>query len=224
MLITHFLEKSFYLCSEYYIPLYNMNKKLRAALSLKCKDMGLTDKALDELTTLGSTDLADDASDEDISKKVDFLEPFAKAMQGEITRKTSKKTPLKKQSKEEEGNKGEEEGDEAPEWFKKYRAANDAALKALQDENAELKAEKAKEQRQSEIAAKAKKLGIPNYLLKRMTFADDADLDKELAEIKQDLVNNNLVPKEQAHETSKADEEAMKASAEAWAKSLPDNK
>lgn len=201
-----------------------MNKKLREALSLKCKDMGLTDKALDELTTLGSTDLADDASDDDINKKVDFLEPFAKAMQGEITRKTSKKSQSTKQSTKKEGSEGEDEGDDAPEWFKKYRTANDAALKALQDENAALKAEKAKEQRQGEIAAKAKKLGIPSYLLKRMTFADDADIDKELAEIKQDLVNNNLVSKEQTHETSKADEEAMKASAEAWAKGLPDNK
>lgn len=200
-----------------------MNKRLREALSLRCKDMGLTDKALDELTTLGSADLADDASDEDISKKVDFLEPFAKAMQGEITRKTSKKKTQSNKPSKQEGDEGDED-DEAPEWFKKYRTANDAALKALQDENAALKAEKAKEQRQGEIAAKAKKLGIPSYLLKRMTFADDADIDKELAEIKQDLVNNNLVPKEQAHETSKADEEAMKASAEAWAKSLPDNK
>lgn len=198
-----------------------MNKKLREALSLKCKDMGLTDKALDELATLGSDGLTDDASDEDINNKVDFLAPYAKAMQGEITRKTSKKPQSKQQSKKEGEREGEED-DDAPDWFKKYRTANDAALKALQEENAALKAEKAKELRQGEIEAKAKKLGIPNYLLKRMQFAEDADIDKELAEIKQDLVTNNLMPKEQAHETAKADEKTMKADAEAWAKSLPD--
>jgi len=219
----HFLGKYHYLCRRITIYLYNMNKKLREALSLKCKDMGLTDKALDELATLGSDGLSDDASDEDITKKVDLLVPYAKMTQGEITRKTSKKTTQSKQQSKGEGeHEGESTGDEAPEWFRKYQQSNDAALKALQEENAALKAEKAKEQRQGEIAEKAKKLGIPSYLLKRMSFADDADLDKELAEIKQDLVTNNLMPKEQAHETSKADEQAMKASAEAWAKSLPD--
>lgn len=52
--------------------------------------MGLTEKALGELVELGSEGLADDASDEDIEKKVDSLVPFAKAMQAEITRKTQK--------------------------------------------------------------------------------------------------------------------------------------
>lgn len=199
-----------------------MNKRLRAALSLKCKDMGLTDKALDELTTLGSDGLSDDASDEDINKKVDFLVPYAKAMQGEITRKTSKKTQSKQKQSESEGEHEGEDGSDVPDWFKKYRNENDAALKALKEENEALKSEKAKEQRQAEINAKAKKLGIPSYLLKRMTFNDDADIDSELAEIKQDLVNNNLMPKEQAHEQEKTDEKAMTAAAEAWAKSLPD--
>ena len=199
-----------------------MNKKLRMALSLKCKDMGLTDKALDELATLGSDGLSDDASDEDINKKVDLLVPYAKAMQGEITRKTSKKTQSKQQSKEEGEHEGEEGNDKVPDWFKTYRQNTDAALKELKDENAELKAEKEKKQKQDEVAAKAKKLGIPDYLLKRMTFADDADIDKELADLKQEMVNNHLMPKEQAHETGKADEKAMKADAEAWAKSLPD--
>lgn len=199
-----------------------MNKKLRDALSLRCKDMGLTDKAIEELATLGSDGLSDDASDGDISNKVDSLVPFAKAMQGEITRKTSKKTQSKMQSNGEGGNEGGEGGDTIPEWFKKYRHDNDAALKALQDENANLKAERARDMRQGEITAKAKKLGIPGYLLKHMTFADDADIDKELADIRQEMVNDKLMPKEQAHERGKADEKAMQADAEAWAKSLPD--
>lgn len=199
-----------------------MNKRLRAALSLRCKDMGLTDKALDELATLGSDGLSDDVSDEDINKKVDLLVPYAKAMQGEITRKTSKKSQSKPKPSDSEGEHEGEEGNDVPEWFKKYRADNDAVLKSLKEENEALKSEKAKEQRQADINAKAKKLGIPSYLLKRMTFADDADIDKELADIKQDLVTNNLMPKEQSHEQEKTDEKAMTAAAEAWAKSLPD--
>lgn len=59
-----------------------MKKKFRKLLSEKCKDMGLTDKALDDLVEIGAEGLADDASDEDIAAKVDSLVPYAKAMQG----------------------------------------------------------------------------------------------------------------------------------------------
>lgn len=200
-----------------------MNKKLREALALKCKDMGLTDKALDELAKLGSEGLADDASDEDINKKVDLLVPYAKTIQSEITRKTRGTQSTKKQSTQKgEGNgEGENGDDEVPEWFKSQMKSRDEQMQKLQEENEALKAEKAKSQRQAEIAEKAKKLGIPDYLMKRVSFADDADLDKELADYKQELVTNNLMPKEQTHETGKI-EEAMKTAAKAWAGNLPD--
>lgn len=194
-----------------------MKKKFRKLLSEKCKDMGLTDKALDDLAEIGAEGLDDDASDEDIAAKVDSLVPYAKAMQGETTRKTrspkpqSKKTPSEGEGAEEGGN-----DDKAPEWFKPFQEK----LNALETENTALKAEKAKTTRQADIAAKAKKLGIPDYLMKRVSFADDADLDKELADYKQELVTNNLMPAEQAHEMGSTDE-AMKAEAKAWAESLP---
>lgn len=56
-----------------------------------------------------------------------------------------------------------------------------------------------------------------------MSFAEDADLDKELSDLKQDLVNNNLMPKDRSHELGTSEEEA-KAAAEAWAQTLPDKK
>ena len=197
-----------------------MNKKFRNALSLKCKDMGLTDKALDELAKLGSEGLADDASDDDINAKVDLLVPYAKAMQSEITRKT-RKPKAKPSSEDGEGDDKGNDDKDVPEWFKAQMKGFDERLQKLQEENEALKAEKAKTARQAEIVEKAKKLGIPDYLMKRVSFADDADLDKELADYKQELVTNNLMTKEQAHETGKTDE-AMKASAKAWAESLPD--
>lgn len=196
-----------------------MKKKFRKLLSEKCKDMGLTDKALDDLVEIGAEGLADDATDEDIAAKVDSLIPFAKAMQGEITRKTrSPKPQSKKTQSDDEGEDEGGNGNEAPEWFKPFQDK----LTALESENAALKAEKAKTTRQAEIAEKAKKLGIPDYLMKRVSFVDDADLDKELADYKQELVTNNLMPKEQAHELGNADE-ALKAEAKAWAASLPNN-
>ena len=116
-----------------------MKKKFRKLLSEKCKDMGLTDKALDDLVEIGAEGLADDASDEDIAAKVDSLVPYAKAMQGEITRKTQRPKPQSK--KPQSNDEGEDEGgneDEAPEWFKPFQKK----LTDLETENAALKAEK----------------------------------------------------------------------------------
>lgn len=193
-----------------------MKKKFLSALSLKCKDFGLTEKALDELAEIGSKGLKDDATDEDIENAVDLLVPYAKAMQGEITRKTSKKTQSANQPSNDEGN-GEGDDDKMPKWFEPFMQK----LQNLEAENTQLKEKEKATNRASLIAEKAKKLGIPDYLMKRVSFADDADIDKELEDYKQELVSNNLVPKEQANERG-TKEEAMKAAADAWAKSLPD--
>lgn len=204
-----------------------MDKQLRKLLSERCKDFGLTDKALDELAEIGSAVFTDQTTDEEVSAAADSLVPIAKVMQGEITRKAqartqSARTQSVQQSKSEgeEGKNGDgEKEDEVPVWFKKRMAAYDESLKKLQDENEALKAEKTKTARLTEITAKAKELGIPEYLMKRVAFADGADIDKELAEYKQDLVTNNLMPKAGAEMSNS--EEAMKADAEAWAQSLP---
>lgn len=194
-----------------------MKKKFRTALSERCKDFGLTDKALDDLTELGIKSLKDDASDEDITKAVDLLVPYAKAIQGEITRKTRKTTQSAEKPSDGEGKgEGEKSGEEMPEWAKGFQAK----LDALEKENATLKAEKTKTERAALIAEKAKKLGIPDYLMKRVSFAEDADLDKELADYKQELVTNNLMPKDATSEKGSKDE-AMKADAKSWAESLP---
>ena len=194
-----------------------MKKKFRTALSERCKDFGLTDKALDDLTELGIKSLKDDASDEDITKAVDLLVPYAKAIQGEITRKTRKTTQSAEKPSDGEGKgEGEKSGEEMPEWAKGFQAK----LDALEKENATLKAEKTKTERAALIAEKAKKLGIPDYLMKRVSFADDADLDKELSEYKQELVTNSLLPKDAAGEQGNKDA-AMKAEAKSWAESLP---
>ncbi len=196
-----------------------MKDKVLQYLTEKCKDMGLTEKALGELSELGSKTLTDEASDEDIVKAVDSLVPFARSMQAEITRKTSNKMQsTKKQSKEDGNGEGNNNsGDTMPEWFKPFQDK----LTQLEGENAALKQEKVKAERTSTIAAKAKKLGIPDYLVKRCTFSDDADIDKELESFKQELVSHSLMPKEQALETGTA-EQAMKEAASSWAKSLPD--
>ncbi len=187
--------------------------------------MGLTEKALGELVELGSEGLSDDASDEDIVKKVDSLVPFAKAMQAEITRKTQKKQSTTKQSTEEEEGNGEGDnkgGNDVPEWFKTEMQKRDKQISDLIKENETLKANETKKSRSEQIAAKAKELGIPDFLMKRFSIADDADIEKELTEYAQDLVNNKLMSKDSAHELSSS-EEAMRKEAKAWAESLPNN-
>lgn len=197
-----------------------MNTKLFEVLKTKCKSFGLTKKALEELTELVSSELTDESTDEEIAAKADLLVPYAKAMQGEITRKT-RKSSTKKQS-EDEGD-GEDESDtDAPAWFKQYQQSNDARIAALEQENSTLKAEKAATERATTIADKAKKLGIPEFMVKRLHIADDADIDAELTNFKQELVNNSLMPKGQAHEAGKVDLTQAKEDAKTWAAGLPD--
>lgn len=199
-----------------------MNERLRKTLSELCKDMGLTDKALDELAEIGSQGLTATSTDEDIKKAADSLVPYAKLMQGEITRKTSKRNQTPKPKKKDDGDEGDDDDDDKgiAAIVAKQLAPFKEQMDKLQAENDALKAEKAKGERDALIAAEAKKLGIPDYLIKRIAIADDADVAKELAAFKQELVNNNLMPKGAVSETGKT-EDQMKADAKAWAESLP---
>lgn len=199
-----------------------MNERLRKTLSELCKDMGLTEKALDELAEIGSQGLTDTSTDEEIKNVADSLVPYAKLMQGEITRKTSKRNQTPKPKKKEDGDEGDDDDDDKgiAAIVAKQLAPFKEQMDKLQAENDALKAEKAKGERDALIAAEAKKLGIPDYLIKRIAIADDADVAKELAAFKQELVNNNLMPKGAVSETGKT-EDQMKADAKAWAESLP---
>ena len=194
-----------------------MNKKLLTLLQAKCKDFGLSDKAIDDLATSGSEGLTDETSDEDIEKKADSLVPFAKLMQAEVTRKAQNKKPVEKQVIETP--KGGNSDDE-PEWFKAYKAEQEKQLNELKEENAAMKLEKSKAERGAAIAAKAKELGIPQFLMKHMSIADDADYEKELTDYKQELITNNLMPADKADIISSS-EQAAKDDAKSWANSLP---
>lgn len=199
-----------------------MKIKFKKALSEKLKDMGLTEKAIDDLVELGCKGLKDDSSDEDINKAVDLLVPYAKVMQGEITRKTRKPNHNQTETHETEVEVEGEQDAKIAAIIAKQLAPLTQSINDLKAENEALKAEKAKGERSALIAEKAKKLGIPEFLLKDRTFPEDADLDKVLGDFKNELVSHNLMPKGAAQETGKI-EDQMKADADAWAKGLPDN-
>lgn len=193
-----------------------MTKKLLKVLQAKCKDFGLSEKAIEDLATSGSEGLKEDSSDEDIEKTADSLARYAKLMQAEVTRKSQKKV-VEDPKPQDEG-----KGSDEPEWFKNYKAEQERAMKELKDENAAMKLEKSKADRNATIAAKAKELGIPDFLMKRISIADDADIDKELTEYKQELVTNSLMPGDKADILSSS-EQAAKDDAKAWANTLPNN-
>lgn len=182
-------------------------EQFKQTLSDKCKDMGLTDKAIEELVNLGFEGITEETSDEDVAKKVDSIVPFAKAMQGEITRKMQKKAEPITQPKT---------SDEIPDWAKTMMEKVDA----LSKENAELKASSERKARSEQITAKAKELGIPEYLMKRMSIADDADFVKELTDFKQDLVNAKLMPESTAGELGSSDQQ-LQEDAKSWVEGLP---
>lgn len=197
-----------------------MNKKVLEMLQDKCKDFGLTAKAIEELAEQASKGIDDETSDEDLTKTVDSYVGIAKMMQGEVTRKMQKRSS-QNDRKDEQEEKDDSKHDDEPAWFAAYRKEQDAKLAKLQSENDAMKAEKAKADRGALIAATAKKLGIPDYLMKRYHIDDDADVEKDLTEYKQDLVNNKLLPKDSGGD--KASKEAqLKSDAEAWVDSLPD--
>ena len=195
-----------------------MYKKLLTVLQAKCKDFGLSEKAIEDLATSGSEGLTDETSNEDIEKKADSLVPFAKLIQAEVTRKSQNKKPVEKPAEDTKGGNSDEE----PDWFKTYKADQEKQLKELKDENAAMKLEKSKAERGAAIAAKAKELGIPAFLMKHISLADDADIEKELTEHKQELVTNNLMPADTANIISSS-EQAAKDDAKLWANTLPNN-
>lgn len=194
-----------------------MEKKFKQALLPKVKDMGLSDKAIDELVALGINGLDNNSSDEDIDEKVDSMVPFAKLMQGEVTRKTQKKSP--KTAKVDDD--ADDDGSEMPGWFKSYKAETDKKIAELNSANEQLKAEKAKADRYAIIRAKAKEMNIPEVMVKHLSIPEDADIDATLTEIRQDLVTHSLLPKGSGVETVTT-AQAMEADAKAWAETLPD--
>lgn len=205
-----------------------MRAKLLEQLQTRVKDMGLTAKGVDDLVAVGVKQLTNESTDEDVAKVADSLASFGRIMQGEITRKTR---PT--QSQQPKSEKKEEQAAEGEVSRTNSAAATDAIaklseqyerlasqLQKMQAENETLKAEQAATERAAHIQAKAAELGIPDYLVARLSLSDGADVDKELTEFKQELVAHNLVPKEAAQEVGRATD-ALKDDAKSWAAKLP---
>ena len=75
--------------------------------------------------------------------------------------------------------------DDAPAWAQALIDSN----KTLSEQLSAYEAEKAQAQRNSEIAAVAKKYGIPGFMLKDRNIPENTDLDTYFKDMKQDMAN-----------------------------------
>ncbi|WP_279167832.1 hypothetical protein [Muribaculum intestinale] len=168
-----------------------MNKRLLQVLEAKCKDMGLSKDSIQQITTLASNGLGEDATDEAIEQRANEYLPVFKAMQAEATRWAQGKKPVVPPT--------------TPPIEKPIEANVDAIVEAVTaqlktqlDEHkttiTELTQRLAKSERGNLIAAETKKLGLTEADMEFITIPEDADVADYLGRYKQSLVDRGLKP------------------------------
>lgn len=168
-----------------------MNKKLLQVLEAKCTDMGLSKDSIQQIATIASNGLAEDATDEAIEQRANEYLPILKTMQAEATRWAQTKKPNTPPT--------------TPPTKKPNEADVDAIVEAVTakfqtkfDEQAttinQLSAQLAKSERGNLIASETKKLGLTEADMEFVTIPEDADVAEYLGRYKQSLVNRGLKP------------------------------
>ena len=172
-----------------------MNKKLLENLKAKCKDMGLSEAALEQIAGIASNGLEETATDEAIEERAKQYVPILQAMQGEATRWAQKKQepptpptpPAPPQPKP----------DEAEPWKAAIAEIEKKYAGVMETQNttiAELQAKLAASERTGVIAAAMKKLGLTEADMEFVSIPTDANIDEYLGKYKQSLVNRGLKP------------------------------
>ena len=183
-----------------------MNKALFQKVKDLTKDSGVSEKYLKSITEKMGGKIEDDSTDtEAIEECANLIAGVVADTQAEATRWAQKNKGGKKSKKstkseeddedEEDDEENEEEEDEDGKGKKKpKKSKSDDRLKALEEQLAELKAERAGSQRKSEIEQLMEKHKIPEHLRSRLakSIADDEDAEDVISEYKQQLITNGL--------------------------------
>lgn len=183
-----------------------MNKALFQKVKDLTKDSGVSEKYLKSITEKMGGKIEDDSTDtEAIEECANLIAGVVADTQAEATRWAQKNKGGKKSKKstkseeddedEEDDEENEEEDDEDGKGKKKpKKSKSDDRLKALEEQLAELKAERAGSQRKSEIEQLMEKHKIPEHLRSRLakSIADDEDAEDVISEYKQQLITNGL--------------------------------
>lgn len=189
-----------------------MNKALYTKVKDRCKDTHLSEKYLKEITENIGDVVEDDSTDEElIEKTATKIVNIAKSSQGEATRWAQNAKENANQGKKGEG---ESEDDDPQKGKGKGKTEHDddphaARIKELEDEIAQMKGEKSKAKRSSDIASVMEKHKIPTYLRNRLakSIGDDEDIEEAVTAIKQDLITDGLMPKDGEGEKAASDKQ-----------------
>lgn len=189
-----------------------MNKALYTKVKDRCKDTHLSEKYLKEITESIGDVVEDDSTDEElIEKTATKIVTIAKSSQGEATRWAQNAKENANQGKKGEG---ESEEDDPQKGKGKGKTEHDddphaARIKELEDEIAQMKGEKSKAKRSSDIASVMEKHKIPTYLRNRLakSIGDDEDIEEAVTAIKQDLITDGLMPKDGEGEKAASDKQ-----------------
>lgn len=166
-----------------------MNKALFEKIKAKCKDNGLSEKYLIAITEKLGGSIEDDSTDETaIEGMANQIADIAGETQGEATRWASKKDSKEKEKEKEK----ESESEKGKQPDKESETVKEINL--LKEKLALLEGNATKAQRDAAIKAAQEKHKIPDWRMKGVTVPDDQDPDTYLADIKQDLITQKLIP------------------------------
>ena len=173
-----------------------MNKKLLENLKAKCKDMGLSEAALEQIAGIASNGLEETATDEAIEERAKQYVPILQAMQGEATRwaQKNKQEPLTPPTPPAPP---QPKLDEAEPWKAAIAEIEKKYAGVMETQNTtirELQAKLAASERTGVITAAMKKLGLTEADMEFVSIPADANIDEYLGKYKQSLVNRGLKP------------------------------
>lgn len=193
-----------------------MKNKILAAL--KAKFVGVSEPILNRIATKMAKTVT---TDEEVTSSVEgvtlqfVMDSNADFRANEASESAvstyEKKHGLKDGLKADGGkpkNKEPKDGDDGSNQFEAF----EKRLKDLETENTTLKNEKVTIERGASIRAKQAELKIPDWRMVGVVVPDGADMTTFLTGIKQDLINNNLMP-EDAGEMTSSSENAQKEAA-----------
>lgn len=175
-----------------------MNKKLLENLKAKCKDMGLSEAALEQIAGIASNGLEETATDEAIEERAKQYVPILQAMQGEATRWAQKKQePPTPPTPPTPPAPPQPKPDEAEPWKAALAEMEKKYAGVVETQNttiAELQKKLAASERTGVIAAEMKKLGLTEADMEFVSIPADANISEYLGKYKQSLVNRGLKP------------------------------
>lgn len=176
-----------------------MNKALFEKVKGLCKDTGLSEKYLRAITEKMGGSVEDDSADEAAIEEVaNQIFEVATVSQGEATRWASavksKSTKTDTSKKKTEDADEEEAGNASDDGKSKEKTSKeDSKIVELEEKIKKLEQSKLAAERDSNIKAAQAKHGIPEWRMKGLHIPEDSDPDEFLADIKQDLITQNLI-------------------------------